>query len=146
MKRKSATGKPIRIAIVRSKFNGEITSKMLKAALAQAKKRGVAIASVIEVPGAFDIPLAAKKLLKRRDVAAVATLGAIVTGGTKHDEVIGMALAHWLPAISLEFEKPVALGVIGPGVTQAQAKARAVEYGTRAVDAAVDLVNAIGKV
>ena len=140
MKRNVAASGPINIAIVRSKFNGEITSKMLKAALSQAKKRGVAVAAVAEVPGAFDIPLAAKRLLKRRDVDCVTTIGAIVKGGTKHDEVIAMALAHWLPALALEFEKPVSLGVIGPGVTEAQAKARAVEYAARAVDAAIDLV------
>ncbi len=136
----------MKIAIVCSKFNEDITEKMLEAGLAQAKRRGVVVAAVIEVPGAFDSPLAAKKLLKRNDVSAVAVIGAIVTGGTKHDEVIAGALARGLVVLSLQFEKPVTLGVIGPGVSEAQAKARAVEYGTRAVDAAIDLVNAIGKI
>jgi 6,7-dimethyl-8-ribityllumazine synthase len=133
----------MKIAIVCSKFNGEITSKMLKAALLRAKTRGVGVVSVLFVPGAFDSPLAVKKLLKRKDVSAVAVLGAIVTGGTKHDEVIGFAIANSLSLLSMEFEKPVALGVIGPGVSESQAKARAVEYAGRAVDAAIDLVGVL---
>ena len=136
----------IRIAIVRSRFNEHITSKMLQAALGRAKKRGVGVSAIVEVPGAFDSPLAAKKLLKRKDVAAVAVIGAIVTGGTKHDEVIGHAIAHSLSLLSIEFGKPVALGVIGPGVSERQARDRAVEYGARSVDACIDLVNAIGKI
>jgi 6,7-dimethyl-8-ribityllumazine synthase len=125
---KSAT-----IGIVASEFNSDITEQMLAHAIATAKKNNITIAKTIRVPGAYDAPLAAKKLLKIREVQAVAVIGAIITGETKHDELISTALANALTALSLEFEKPVTLGVIGPGATYAMAKARAKGYAERAV-------------
>ncbi|MDO8340110.1 MAG: 6,7-dimethyl-8-ribityllumazine synthase [Candidatus Burarchaeum sp.] len=130
----------ISIGLVVSEFNAEITEKMLAAALACARREGCAVAKVVRVPGAYDTPLAAKKLLKMRGIDAVAVIGAIVTGGTKHDEFIASAMANALTSLSLEFEKPVTLGVIGPGATYAKANARAKEYAERAVMGAKKLV------
>jgi 6,7-dimethyl-8-ribityllumazine synthase len=123
----------LHIAIVVADFNSEITSKMLASALAEAKRGECDVVKVIHVPGAYDSPLAAKLLLKDRNVDCVAVLGAIIKGGTKHDAVIANAIAGALTSLSLEFEKPVALGVMGPGLSYTQAKARAKGYAERAV-------------
>ncbi|HIH20301.1 TPA: 6,7-dimethyl-8-ribityllumazine synthase [Candidatus Micrarchaeota archaeon] len=127
------------IAMVRSEFNQAITGKMQEAALKQAKKRGAAIREIILVPGAFDMPLALRKALENKKTDAVVALGAIVKGGTKHDETIAFALAKTVHELELQYGKPIGFGVMGPGVSLAQAQARAKGYAERAVDAALTL-------
>ncbi|MFA6036203.1 MAG: 6,7-dimethyl-8-ribityllumazine synthase [Candidatus Micrarchaeia archaeon] len=134
------------IAVVASEFNQAIVDEMLKHAIAAAKKRKITIAKTIRVPGAYDAPLAVKKLLERRDISAVAVIGAIITGETKHDELIAGALANALTALSLQYEKPVTLGVIGPGATYAMAKARAKGYAERAVTGAGKMAEEVQKI
>lgn len=133
----------LRIGIVCSIFNSEITDRMLDAAKRKCEKHGIIVSSIHRVPGAFDIPLVAKKLAERKDVDAVVTLGAIVKGETDHDEIIATALAVALHQISLLSGKPVLLGVSGPGMTWEEGMVRAVEYAERAVDAAVMMHNEI---
>lgn len=135
----------IRLGIVASEFNSSIMDTMVARALAKAKSTGCTVkpSHIIRVPGAYDAPLAVKKLLKMRgssSVDAVVVLGAIITGETKHDELIANATAQALTSLSLEFEKPVMLGIIGPGADYAQAKARAGEYAERAVLGAKKMV------
>lgn len=125
------------IGIVISKINEEITSLMLEAAKKEAQTRGVKVQEVIWVTGAFEIPFAAKQLLKRKNISGVATLGAIITGGTGHDQMIAHAVARKLLDLSMEFDKPVSLGIIGPKVTKKQAEERAVPYAKQAVRAVV---------
>lgn len=136
----------VSIGIVRSEFNEEITSKMLEAARKHAKKLGVRIAVEVTVPGAFDIPLAVKKMLERRDVDGVATLGAVIKGETKHDELISNVLASAITRLSLRYQKPVGLGVMGPGITEKQAKARIAQYSEQSVEAVLKLHGALKKI
>ena len=135
----------VRLGIVVSEFNQEITSEMTKIAQHHSKQIGAEVMQVILVPGAFEIPLAAKKLLQRDDIDAVVTLGTVIKGGTDHDVVITNSIASKLLDISLEFDKPVSLGVSGPNITSQQSKERAKEYATRAVDAAVKSLRSIKK-
>jgi 6,7-dimethyl-8-ribityllumazine synthase len=80
------------------------------------------------------------KLLRRDDVDAVVALGAIITGATKHDEVIAHQIARKLMDLSEKYGKPVALGISGPGMNRMQALERVDDYARRAVEAAVKLV------
>ena len=130
----------IGIGIVACKFNYEITAVMLERAEAHARKMGAVIAEVAFVPGVFDSPLAVKRLLRKKSVDAVVVLGAVIKGETKHDELIALAAANAVVELSLKFNKPVALGVIGPGATWEQAEARAGEYAERSIDAALKMV------
>jgi 6,7-dimethyl-8-ribityllumazine synthase len=123
------------IAIVRSEFNSEITSKMLKIARVHAKRLGLKVVAEITVPGAFDMPLAISKMLKRKDVDGVAAIGAVIKGQTKHDELISYQLANAIVGLSLKYEKPVGLGVMGPGITWKQAQARINQYAKQSVEA-----------
>ncbi len=116
---------------------------MLEYALAAARKKGAEVKRVVQVPGVFDSPLAVKKLLSGKDVDAVVVIGAVVKGETMHDEVITNAASNAFVALSLQYGKPVALGVIGPGANWRQAKAREREYAERSVDAAIKMVEAI---
>lgn len=130
----------MKIGIVRSLFNEEITHKMLNSAVETARRYKLS-AVVVDVPGAFDAPLAVQKLLQKKDIAGVATIGAIITGETKHDEVIALSTAKTLQELSLKFSKPVTLGIAGHGMTEEQARSRAGEYGRRAIDALAQLLN-----
>src|SRR3989344_218614 len=129
-----------RIAIITAEFNGSITKRMERIAEMHAESIGVSVARKINVPGVYDLPLAAKKMLKLKDIDAVVVLGAVVQGGTSHDEVIANSTAKALAELSLEFEKPVALGISGPRMTMQQAEERAGEYAKNAVNAAAKLV------
>lgn len=122
-----------------SEFNREITSEMEKVALAYARELGAEVVRTIHVPGAFDMPLAVDLLLKSWGIDAVVTLGCIMQGETRHDELIAHALAASLHRLALKHGKPVSLGVMGPGINEKQARARIKDYARRAVDAAIKL-------
>ncbi len=128
----------VTLGLVVATFNAPVTEKMAASARSAAEEAGVDIAAEIEVPGAYDTPLAADRLARRDDVDAVAVLGAIITGDTDHDDVIGTAAAQKLTEVSLERDTPVAMGITGPGQSADEARART-DYGARAVESAIDL-------
>ena len=129
-----------KIAIVVSKFNEEITMKMKNKAIQRARGLKVDIIKIVEVPGAFEIPLAVKKLLENKKIQGIATLGTIIKGGTNHDEVIAHAIAKKLLDLSIEYKKPVSLGISGPNITWRQSEKRIEEYAIRAVDSVVKML------
>ena len=95
------------IAIVVSEFNEEITSRMLEVAKEKANSMQLTISHICMVPGAYDMPILVDKLLQNQKIDGVATLGAIIQGQTKHDEVISHAAARSLTDLSLKYQKPV---------------------------------------
>lgn len=127
----------VRLAIIVSEFNYDITYLMLQKALEHAKFLGATVAYVVKSHGSFDIPTLAKAILVKDDVDATVALGAVIKGETQHDEVVSHQTARKLLDLSVEHGKPVALGIIGPGATRAQALARVEEYAKRATEAAV---------
>ncbi|MEM4634087.1 MAG: 6,7-dimethyl-8-ribityllumazine synthase [Candidatus Anstonellaceae archaeon] len=126
-----------RVGIVSSQFNLEITTVMNNEAQREAQKLGAKVTSIIEVLGAYEIPFAVQKLLLRKDIDAVVTVGAVVKGETKHDEAIMHAVCNHLLELQLRYKKPVGLGISGPGQSEEQAKARAADYARRSVRAAL---------
>lgn len=128
----------VTLGLVVATFNAPVTDKMAASARSAAEEAGVDIAAEIEVPGAYDTPLAADRLARRDDIDAVAVIGAIITGDTDHDDVIGTAAAQKLTEVSLDRDTPVAMGITGPGQSADEARART-DYGARAVESAIDL-------
>src|SRR3989344_777089 len=126
-----------KLGLVVSTFNYEITGEMRKRAEQRAKEVGARIAKVFEVPGSYEITLAVKELLDEKEIDGVVTLGTIIKGGTDHDAVIAHAIANNLLDLSVEFGKPVSLGISGPNITWQQAEKRVEEYAIRAVDSVV---------
>ncbi len=135
----------IRIGIVVAEFNYDITYLMLQKAINHAKFLGVKVVYVLKVPGTFEIPIGVKKLLEKGGIDAVVALGAVIQGETKHDEVVANQAARKIMDLSLEYGKPVALGIIGPGASRMQALERVEDYARRAVEAAVKLVKRFRK-
>lgn len=126
------------LGLVVSEFNREITREMEELAREAAEELEAEVVDTVYVPGTYDMPLAVKSLLERGDVDAVVTIGVVIEGDTLHDEVIAGAVAPKLVDLSLEYDKPVSLGVSGPGMSMDEAHAR-VDYAERAVESAVEL-------
>ncbi|MEM1661738.1 MAG: 6,7-dimethyl-8-ribityllumazine synthase [Desulfurococcaceae archaeon] len=135
----------VRIGIVLSEFNYDISYLMLQKALEHAKFLGLQVSIVIKVPGVLETPLATRELLLKSDVDGVVVLGAVLKGETKHDEVVAHQAIRKLVDLSVEFGKPVGVGVIGPGATRSQALERIEEYSRRAVEAVAKMIKRIGE-
>lgn len=134
------------IAIVVSEFNEEVTFRMLSIAEEKAKKLKLKINYTCKVPGAYDMPLVIDVLLQKKDVDGVVTLGAIIKGQTKHDEVIAHSTANALTALSIKYQKPVSLGITGPGMQERQAYARIRPVAERAVESVVKIFNELQRI
>lgn len=132
----------MKIALLVSDFNFDVTSLMLERARRHAEFLGAEITQVLHVPGVFDMPLMLKGLLKRHDVDGVVLLGAVIKGDTSHDELITGPIASAAVQLALEFGKPVGLGVTGPGMDRLQALDR-IDNAKNAVESVVRLSKAL---
>jgi 6,7-dimethyl-8-ribityllumazine synthase len=103
-----------RIAIVLSRFNGDVTNRLLESALAELERVGIARehVTVMPVPGAFELPLGAMALAKTRRYVAVVALGCVIRGETAHFEYVAGEAASGLQLAALETGVPVAFGVL----------------------------------
>lgn len=126
------------IALVASEFNFDISMMMLEQAKVHAEFLGVKVKQVVTVPGAYDMPLAIKQLLMRKDVDGVVTLGAVIEGSTDHDQIVMQHASRKITDLSLEYDKPVTLGISGPGMTRLQATDR-IEKAKSAIEACVKM-------
>ena len=122
-----------------SEFNKEVTSRMLSVAQEKANLMKLKIVYTCKVPGVFDMPIIVDALLKKKDVDGVVTLGAIIKGQTKHDEVISHSAAKSFTDLSIKYQKPVSLGISGPGMQERHAYARIRPVAERAVEAVVKI-------
>ena len=118
---------------------------MLRKAQTHAKKVDAEVRYVCYVPGSFDMPLILEQLLKKKDVDAAVTLGAVIKGETGHDNIVAENAARLIADLSMKHGKPVALGITGPDMTFEQAVARAKNVPPRAVNAAVKMAIRIKK-
>ncbi|MCS3901920.1 6,7-dimethyl-8-ribityllumazine synthase [Methanococcus voltae] len=134
----------ISIGMVIAEFNRDITFMMEKLAEEHAEFLGADITCKIMVPGAYDMPLAIQKMLEKDDIDAVVTIGCVIEGDTEHDEIVVQNAARKITDLSLDYNKPVALGISGPGMTRLQAEER-IDYGKRAVESAVKMVRRLNK-
>ncbi|MBE2219724.1 MAG: 6,7-dimethyl-8-ribityllumazine synthase [Ignavibacteria bacterium] len=102
------------IAIVVSRFNPEVTTGLLKGAMETLMANGFKEENItiLHVPGAFEIPLAAKQLCLSGKYCGVICLGAVIKGDTAHFEYISEAVAHGLMKLNLEMDIPVSFGVL----------------------------------
>ena len=133
------------VAIVAARFNGEIVNKLLESALEELEEAGVRrdAITVMPVPGAFELPLAAMALAKTRRFACVVALGCIVRGETPHFDFIASEAASGLQLAALETGVPVAFGVLTVDMVE-QAEAR-VSKGAEAVRTALEMADAFAQ-
>lgn len=133
----------IKLGFVVSEFNRDLTYMMEVEGREHAKFLGAEVTETVFVPGAYDMPLAIKRMLTAGNVDAVVTIGCVIEGATQHDEIVVQHAARKIIDLSLEFNKPVTLGISGPGMTRLEAHER-IDYARRAVESAVKLVQRLG--
>ena len=130
-----------RLGVVVARWNPTVTDALLACALATLERCGARVADVhvVRVPGAFELPAAAKALIAGRRLDAVIVLGAIVRGQTSHHEVLAHAVASALAGLSAETGVPVGFGLLTCD-TMEQARERSGK-GTEAAEAAIEMAN-----
>lgn len=136
----------LNIGIVTSEFNDTVTTRMLAVAQEKAASLNLKVTHVCMVPGAYDMPVVVDALLDRDDVDGVVTLGAVIKGQTKHDEVISHSAARALTDLSIRHRKPVSLGVSGPGMQARHAHARIRPVAERAVEAVLKIFQELQRI
>lgn len=137
-----------RFALVVSRFNAEVVSKLEQAASETLKRHGVPAGNitVVFVPGAFEIPLMAKRLAVSGNFDAVITLGAVIRGGTPHFEYVAGECARGVAAVALETGVPTIFGVLTTDdMAQALERAGGAEgnKGSESAIAAMDMVTTL---
>jgi 6,7-dimethyl-8-ribityllumazine synthase len=135
------TGARRAVGVVVARFNGSLTGELLTRALEEFERAGVGreAVTVIPVPGAFELPLAAMALAKTRRYSCIVALGAVVRGETPHFELIASEAASGLQLAGLETGVPVAFGVLTTD-SEEQARAR-LDKGAEAVRTALEMAD-----
>lgn len=143
--------KGIKVGIVVGRFNEFIGSKLLSRALDTLRRHGAdeADVSVAWVPGAFEIPLTAKKMAKSGKYDAVICLGAVIRGATAHFEYVSAEVSKGIAAVGLDSEIPVIFGVLTvDSIEQAieRAGTKAGNKGSEAAASAIEMVNLLKEI
>jgi 6,7-dimethyl-8-ribityllumazine synthase len=136
----NAEGK--KFALVVSRFNDFITDKLLSGALDALIRSGASDADieVVRVPGAFEIPLVAKKMAKTNRFNAVIALGSVIRGSTPHFEYVSSEVSKGIAAVSMESEVPVIFGVITTDTIEQAIERAGTKAGNKGWSAAMDAV------
>ena len=124
------------IAVVCGSFHKSEIERMLEWARDESNALGLDIVDVVWVPGAMEVPLAIDRLLADDDIEGVACLGIIERGQTQHGLAMGQAVIKTIIELQLLHEKPVGLGIIGPGAEPEHIEPR-LEPNARAAVAAI---------
>lgn len=137
--------KGFRFAIIVSRFNSFITDKLVEGALDVLKRHGAdeAMIEMYRVPGAFEIPLVAKKIAKKKDIDAIICLGAVIKGGTPHFHYVASEVTKGIAMVSLESEKPVAFGILTTESVEQAVERSGTKAGTKGADAATSVIEMV---
>jgi 6,7-dimethyl-8-ribityllumazine synthase len=141
-----ATGQ--KYALVVSRFNAFITERLLEGALDCLRRQGVSDdnLTIVRVPGAWEIPLVAKRLAQARSYDAVVCLGAVIRGSTPHFDYVAAEVSKGIAQISLESGVPIAFGILTTDTLEQaieRAGSKAGNKGFAAAEAAIEMVNVL---
>lgn len=139
------SGKGFKIHIAVSDWNSEITHALLEGAKSTLVDNGLTDddIEVIHVPGAFELPVAAKILLKSQNSDAVICLGCVIKGDTQHDEYINNAVANGITQLSILSGKPILFGVLTVNDKQQALDRAGGKYGNKGIEAAVTAIKMV---
>src|SRR5512143_80158 len=140
------TGAGLKFALVVSRFNSFITERLLEGALDCLRRQGVADGdlTVARVPGAWEIPVAAKRLAQAKAYDAVVCLGAVIRGSTPHFDYVAAEVSKGIAQISLETGVPISFGILTTDTLEQaieRAGSKAGNKGVAAAEAAIEMVN-----
>ncbi len=136
--REAKDGGKLKIGIVVSSFNSDITESMLEGVLATLKEWSVADENitVFRVPGSFEIPYGCLKLIKEKKPDGIIAIGCVIKGDTEHDRYIATATADGIMRLTLLYELPISFGVITTNTLE-QAKIRSTGETNKGKEAAL---------
>lgn len=136
------TAKGLKFGIVAARFNDFITSKLLDGALDALQRHGATEddIEIVKVPGAYEIPLVAKKLAQSKKYHAVICLGAVIRGATPHFEYISAEVSKGVAAASLETGLPVIFGVLTTDTIEQAVERAGAKSGNKGWDAALSAI------
>lgn len=140
------SGAGLKVGIVMSRFNTEVSEGLLSSCTAALLKSGVSAADIriVSVPGALESPLALQKLAMSGQYDALIALGAVIRGETYHFEIVSNEAASGITAVQLDTGIPIANGILTTE-TDDQALARMMEKGADCALAAVEMANLLKK-
>lgn len=130
----------MRIAIVAGTVHHDITDDMVAVAEKALVECGAVAASIIRVPGSYEVPPVVKQLLENSEIDGAVVLGAIERGETLHGHIMGQVVHQALMDIQLELGKPIGFGIIGPGAMPKQMHERKNKMALAAVHAVLELI------
>ena len=132
----------IKVGIVAARFNEFIVSKLVSGALDGLKRHGVSEEdiSIAWVPGAFEIPLVAKKMAESPKYDVVICLGAVIKGSTPHFDYVCAEASKGVATVSLNSEKPVAFGILTTNSIEEAIERAGTKAGNKGYDAAVTAI------
>lgn len=133
------------IAIVVARFNSFVVESLLSGALDTLKRHGLAEKNVqiVRVPGAFEMPLAAKKLAASKQYDAIIALGAVIRGGTPHFEYVAGECTKGLSVVSLEYDIPVSFGVLTVDTIEQAIERSGTKAGNKGAEAALSAIEMV---
>jgi 6,7-dimethyl-8-ribityllumazine synthase len=136
----------MKFALVVSRFNSFITERLLEGALDCLRRKGVQDEdlTVLRVPGAWEIPLVAKRLAQGRAYDGVICLGAVIRGSTPHFDYVAAEVSKGIAQVSLDSGMPIAFGILTTDTLEQaieRAGSKAGNKGFAAAEAAVEMVN-----
>ncbi len=137
-------GDDVKVAIVVSRFNSFITERLLEGALDGLKRHGVKDKNIdiYRVPGAFEIPLIAKKLASK-GYEGIICLGAVIRGATPHFDYVANEVAKGIAYVSLEKEVPVIFGILTTDTIEQAIERAGTKSGNKGFDAALTLIETV---
>jgi len=125
--------------IVVARFNGFVVEGLLTGAIDTLVRHGVSDnnITVVRVPGAFGIPLAVKKVARKKECDAIIALGAVIRGGTPHFDFVAGECASGIGRVALEEELPIAFGVLTTDTIELAIERSGTKAGNKGIDAAM---------
>ncbi len=137
--------KGMKFGLVASRFNDFICGRLIDGAVDALKRAGAdeKDVQIVKVPGAFEIPLTAKKLAKSGKFDAVICLGAVIRGATPHFEYISAEVSKGIALVSLETEIPIAYGVITTDTIEQAIERAGSKSGNKGWDAAISAIEMV---
>ncbi len=134
--------KGLKFAIVLSRFNNFIGERLLEGALDALKRSGAEEEdySVIRVPGAFEIPLTVKKIIKTGRYDAIICLGSVIRGATPHFAYIATEVTKGIASLTLESEIPISFGVLITDTIEQAIERAGTKIGNKGFDAAMTAI------
>ena len=145
-----ATGK--KFALVVSRFNSFVVESLVDGALDALERHGEVSEqdiTIVRVPGAYELPIAAKKLAEKGSFDAIIALGAVIRGGTPHFEFVAGECNKGLAQVSLDYGIPVSFGVITTDSIEQAIERSGTKAGNKGVDAALsalEMVNVMANI